>query len=135
MPKVQNTITINAAPDTVWEILGDPASAPEYVPGIVTASIEGSLRVCTDADGNEIREEINLGDYSLSYKHLQIPLPVSQSKGKFSVKEQGNHALVEMEWEFELLDPTMESQLSPMIDGASKMTLGNLKARVEKDAQ
>ena len=134
MTKVHNTLSINASPDKVWAILGNLARAPEYVPGIMTAKVEGMQRLCTDAYGNEIREEIS--DYSeeqhsYAFKHLQVPLPVKWSQGKFTVEAEGGSSLVVMGWEFEALDPTQEAKLTPMLDSAAKMTLENLRQRVE----
>lgn len=132
--KIQSRIKIEASPDQVWAVLGDLARAPEYVPGVVTAKVEGTQRLCLDAHGNEIREEIS--DYSeaqrcYTFKHLQVPLPVKESQGKFSVEAEGAASLVVLEWEFEPLDPTQEAELTPMLDGAAKMTLENLRQRVE----
>jgi ribosome-associated toxin RatA of RatAB toxin-antitoxin module len=132
--KVQSQIKIEASPDQVWAVLGDLARAPEYVPGVVAAKVEGLQRLCLDAYGNEIREEIS--DYSearrsYAFKHLQVPLPVKGSQGKFTVEAEGAASLVVLEWEFEPLDPTQEAELTPMLDGATKMTLENLRQRVE----
>ena len=134
MTKLHNTLSINASPDKVWAILGDLARAPEYVPGIMTAKVEGMQRLCTDAYGNEIHEEMS--DYSkeqrtYAFKHLQVPLPVKWSQGKFTVEPEGGASLVVMEWEFEPLDPAQAAELTPMLDGAAKLTLENLRQRVE----
>ena len=132
--KIQHRIKIEASPDQVWAVLGDLARAPEYVPGIVAAKVEGRQRLCVDAYGNEIREEIS--DYSeaqrsYTFKHLQAPLPVKRSQGKFTVEAEGEASLVVLEWEFEPLDAAQEAELTPMLDGAAKMTLENLRQRVE----
>lgn len=132
--KIQSRIKIEASPDQVWAVLGDLARAPEYVPGVVAAKVEGNQRLCLDAHGNEIREEIN--NYSeiqrsYTFKHLQVPLPVKKSQGKFTVEAEGTASVVVLEWEFEPLDPTQEAELAPMLDGAAKMTLENLRQRVE----
>jgi hypothetical protein len=132
--KIQNRIKIEASPAQVWAVLGDLARAPEYVPGIVAAKVEGSQRLCTDTYGNEILEEIS--DYSQEqhsyvFKHLQVPLPVKRSQGKFTVEATGTASLVALEWEFEPLDPAQAAELRPMLDGAAKLTLENLRQRVE----
>lgn len=132
--KIQHQIKIEASPDQVWAVLGDLARAPEYVPGVVTAKVEGIQRICLDTHGNEIHEEIS--DYSqeqrsYTFKHLQVPLPVKGSQGKFTVEAEGAASMVVLEWEFEPLDPTQEAELAPMLDGAAKMTLENLRQRVE----
>lgn len=133
--KIQRRIKIEASPDQVWAVLGDLARAPEYVPGVVTAKVEGNQRLCLDAHGNEICEEINnysQEQRSYTFKHLQVPLPVKRSQGKFTVEaEEGAASLVVMEWEFEPLDSAQEAELMPMLEGAAKMTLENLRQRVE----
>jgi uncharacterized protein YndB with AHSA1/START domain len=134
MAKVSNTITIAASPEAVWALLGNLSRAPEYVPGVVSATVDGLWRTCTDAQGNEIREEIS--DYSpqrrsYRFKHVSVPIPVRGSRGTFAVQEDGAGARVSMEWEFDLLDSTQAAALMPMLDGASKMTLDNLRKRVE----
>jgi len=47
------------------------------------------------------------------------------------VEAEGTASVVVLEWEFEPLDPTQEAELAPMLDGAAKMTLENLRQRVE----
>ena len=107
--KIQNRIKIAASPDRVWAVLGDLAAAHTWIPGITTAKVEGMKRVCTTADGREIREEIS--DYSAEkrtyrYKHLQQPLPVKNSHGIFTLQAEGAGSVVVWEAEFEVPDPT-----------------------------
>jgi ribosome-associated toxin RatA of RatAB toxin-antitoxin module len=132
--KIQNRIKIEASPDQVWAVLGDLARASEYVPGVVAAKVEDGQRLCTDTYGNEIREEIS--DYSdeqrsYAFKHLQVPLPVKWSQGKFKIEAEEKDSLVVLEWEFEPMDPVQEAEVTPMLDSAAKMTLENLRQRVE----
>lgn len=134
MIKVRNAARVNASPEEVWRILGDLVRAPEYVPGVVTARMEGMVRVCRDTYGNEIREE--LSDYSpekraYRFRHLKVPLPVQRSEGSFSVESDGTGALVRLDWEVEPVDPARETEMAPLIDGASKQTLERLRDRVE----
>jgi hypothetical protein len=56
---------------------------------------------------------------------------VKKSQGKFTVEAEGTASVVVLEWEFEPLDPAQEAELVPMLDGAAKMTLENLRQRVE----
>jgi hypothetical protein len=56
MISLENTIEIAASPDQVWSVLSNLTRSPEYVPGIVSATMEDLTRVCFDTDGNEIRE-------------------------------------------------------------------------------
>lgn len=134
MPTIHNAIKIKASPEQVWAVLGDPARAPEYSPWLVTARMEGTRRICTDASGNQIEEEIS--DVSKEkrtyrFRHLKVPLPVKNSHGRFAVESHNQHALVTMDWEFEALDSNKEGELIQMLDGASKQTLEELRKRVE----
>jgi uncharacterized protein YndB with AHSA1/START domain len=133
MNKIEQSLIIEAPPQAIWHILGDLTQAPAYIPGIVQARVEGSQRICLDADGNEIREEIS--DYSaegLSYRfeHVQSPLPVNGSRGRFTVVPQGEVAEVRMEWQVEFADPVLAQQVVPMLEGAAQMTLANLRQQV-----
>jgi uncharacterized protein YndB with AHSA1/START domain len=139
MTSLRNTISIDASPERVWEVLGDLAATPEWLPGTVAAEVEGSTRVCTMADGSEVREEIS--DYSserrtFRYRHLQVPLPVKDSSGTFSVEPAGEGgAVVALESEFEPLDPATEPDVRAMFDGALKQSLASLRRRVEQGAR
>lgn len=134
MIKVHKSIPIKASPADVWTILGDLARAPEYVPGIVSATVEGLQRLCIDSSGNQIRESVMEYSESLrrfTLRHVQVPLPVNNSQTTFSVQANGVASIVELIWELEPLDATAESQMTPMIEGAAQMTLENLRQRVE----
>ena len=41
MPRLHNSIAIDAAPDEVWSVLGDLAATPEWIPGVVSAEVNG----------------------------------------------------------------------------------------------
>lgn len=136
MTRLRNTIVIDASPEEVWTILGDLAATPEWLPGTVAARMEGPVRVCTTADGGEIREEI--GGYSperrtYRYRHLAVPLPVKGSSGRFLVEAgRDGGSVVVLESEFEPLDLAMEGQIEQMLDGALKQALESLRRRMEQ---
>ena len=133
---VRNTIAIDAAPEEVWQVLGDLAATSEWLPGVVKAEVDGSTRVCTMADSSEIREEIT--DYeperrSFRYRHLQVPLPVKDSGGSFAVDAEGDGtSIVVLESSFAALDPDQEPQVGQMIEEAFQNALESLKRRVEQ---
>ena len=54
MPTIRNTVTINATPDEVWAVLSDMPATRQWLPGVVAARMDGDLRVCTMADGQEV---------------------------------------------------------------------------------
>ena len=53
---------IKASADVVWSVVTRPESIPEWFPGIVSCSVEGTTRVVTTASGMEIPEEIICND-------------------------------------------------------------------------
>jgi uncharacterized protein YndB with AHSA1/START domain len=136
MPHLHETISIDAPPDAVWAVLGDLAATPEWLPGTVAARMEAMTRICTTADGSEIREEI--ADYSperrtYTYRHLEVPLPVRNSRGTFTVQADGSdHAVVVLDAEFDALDPAMESEIEQMFGSALEQALESLRRRVEQ---
>jgi hypothetical protein len=136
MLNLENTVEIVASPERVWATLNNLTRAPEYVPGIVSARMEDLTRVCFDADGNEIREELQYyssAERSYRLQHVKTPLPVSHSQMQFSVQSHAQNALVRLIWELSFFDAATEEQMQAMIDGAAKLTLEQLKALVEKE--
>lgn len=127
--ELSNEIEIDATPQQVWDVLGDLAATSEWLPGVVKAEVDGSTRVCTMADGSEIKEEIS--DYeperhSFRYRHLQVPMPVQDSGGVFLVLPDPTRVVLESS--FTPLDPTV----GQMIEGAFQQALESLKRRVEQ---
>ncbi|MDQ3993020.1 MAG: SRPBCC family protein [Actinomycetota bacterium] len=136
MTHLHKAISIDAAPEAVWEILGDLAATSEWNPGTITARMEGSLRICDMADGKEIQEEIS--DYSSEhrtyrFRHQRIPLPVKSSTGTFAVHAAaGGGALVVLDCDFEALDPALEADIERMLGNALERALESLRRRVER---
>ena len=51
MAHLRKTISIDASPTAVWAVLGDLATTSEWLPGTLTAWMEGPIRICQTADG------------------------------------------------------------------------------------
>ena len=138
MVHLEHTVEIAASPEQVWSVLSNLPRSPEFVPGIISAKMENLTRVCVDTDGNEIQEELeyySATEQTYRLQHVKIPLPVSQSHMQFSVQPQKQNTLVKLIWELSFLEPALEAQLKPMIDGSARMTLEQLKVIVEKEQQ
>jgi uncharacterized protein YndB with AHSA1/START domain len=134
---LRRTIDIAASPDAVWEVLGDLSATTEWLPGTVDSRMDGAVRTCVMADGNETREEIS--EYeperrTYRYRHLQVPLPVSDSAGTFVVEAAGGGSTVVLEAEFQALDPAAEPELEAMFGGTLEQALESLRRRVEQGA-
>jgi hypothetical protein len=133
MPALRNTVKIDCSPDDVWKVLGDLAAAPEWVPGVVEARVEGPQRVCKTADGAEIREQID--GYSprerkFSYVQTQVPLPITGSRGTLRVLGQGTQAEVVWEAEFEPIEGA-PANLPQLVEGSYRQALDSLRRRLE----
>jgi carbon monoxide dehydrogenase subunit G len=130
VPALRNEIRIESGADEVWQLVGDLAATPEWIPGILEAKVDGENRVCRTADGQEIRERItgySESDRTWSYEQDLVPLPIKRSRGTMRVVANGTGSLVEWEAEFEAPD-----EVAAMVDGYYKQTLQTLKERVER---
>jgi hypothetical protein len=58
MASIRHERRINAPADVVWDVIARPASIAEWFPGVVKATMEGSIRTITLASGIEMPEEI-----------------------------------------------------------------------------
>jgi carbon monoxide dehydrogenase subunit G len=133
MPALRNTIRIDRSPEEVWQVLGDLTAAPEWVPGVVEAKVEGPERVCKTADGAEIREQIDgysLRERKFSYVQTQVPLPITGSRGTLRVQGHGTEAEVVWEAEFEPAEGAPEN-LPQLVEGSYREALDSLRRRVE----
>jgi carbon monoxide dehydrogenase subunit G len=58
MAVVRHEVTVRRPPGAVWARIEDPARIPEWFPGIVAATVEGTTRVVTTRTGVAMPEEI-----------------------------------------------------------------------------
>jgi len=137
MPQLTNTVQINASPEAVWAVLEDLAATPAWLPGTVSASIDGTTRVCVMANGSQVHEQIS--GYSahgrtFRWRHLQVPLPVRDSHGTFTVtaRDDAASSTVTLHTQFEPLDRTAADGVTKMIDGAFQQSLEALRRFVER---
>jgi hypothetical protein len=52
------SVDIQAPPDAVWDLVGDPARVPEWFPAVVACRVEGDERRVTTAQGLELVERL-----------------------------------------------------------------------------
>ncbi len=136
---ITNTVDINAGPDDVWAVLADMPATRQWLPGVVAARMDGTVRICTMADGQEICEQISdisAERRSYRFSHLQVPLPVRHSGGTFAVTPgaAAGTATVTLQTTFEPLDPAGADDLTSMIHGAFQQSLDSLRHYVEEKA-
>ena len=135
MTRLTKQLKINASPTRVWAVLGDLAATPNWLPGTVSARVEGSTRACVMANGAEVLEQIDnysTFDRTYQWRHLRVPLPVRDSHGTFSVVADGDGAMIVLETHFEPLDPRRDSEVTARIDGAYQESLESLRRFIEQ---
>jgi mxaD protein len=136
MPHLTNTIEIKASPEAVWAVLGDLTATPHWLPGTVAARIDGNTRVCVMDDGSQVQEQISgysADDRTYAWRHLQVPLPVRDSHGTYTVRSaDAGSATVTLHTRFEPLDPAAAAEVAAMIEGAFQQSLEALRRFVEQ---
>jgi mxaD protein len=133
--RIDNDIAIRGLPDDVWAILGDLAAVSRWVPGVTSARIEGSRRICTLEDGGEIHEEITeFSDERQRYAYEQVvhPLGFELSRGTLTVEGNGDGSTVAWRAQVELADPRQDEQVLPMLRRGYAAALSRLKEVVEQ---
>jgi uncharacterized protein YndB with AHSA1/START domain len=136
MPTINNTIDIEATPDEVWAVLADMPATRRWLPGVVAARMDGDVRICEMADGQQVHEKISdfaAEERSFRFEHVRVPLPVQRSSGTFTVTagSDSHAATVTVRTTFEPLDQTGVDQLSGIVHGAFQQSLESLRRFVE----
>lgn len=73
---VRRQVRIARPPDEVWAWVGAPARLPEWFPGIVDCTVEGTTRVITTGAGLPMPEEIVTIDSILRRFQYRITAPM-----------------------------------------------------------
>jgi uncharacterized protein YndB with AHSA1/START domain len=134
MSTISTSVTIDAAPQDVRAVLSDLTATRSWLPGVVDARMDGDIRICRMADGQEVHERIlEVSDGRLRFEHLRVALPVRRSSGTFSVAPAGEgRSVVVLELSFEPLDEALTDQLSAGIRDAFTQSLQSLRTYVEE---
>ncbi|MGH2742208.1 MAG: SRPBCC family protein [Thermoleophilaceae bacterium] len=132
--KVTNTIRVDIAPAEAWRVVGDLTGVDSWIPGVVSATVEGDRRLCETADGGQIVERITSysdDDRSYGYAHIQQPLPIENSRGTLSVQPDRDGAVIVWEASFEPPD----AEIGGMVERAYRETLDSLARLLEEPAR
>jgi carbon monoxide dehydrogenase subunit G len=132
--RIDHDIAIDRPPEDVWAVLGDLSAVARWVPGVASARVDRTRRVCTLEDGGEIHEEIaGFSDDERTYAYTQHvhPLGFERSEGTLIVQPNGGGSVVSWTAEVELADPAHERQILPMLDEGYAAALARLKEVLE----
>jgi hypothetical protein len=55
---VRREVRIACPPDAVWAVVGDPTRLAEWFPGVVSCTVDGTMRVVTTGGGVPIPEDL-----------------------------------------------------------------------------
>jgi hypothetical protein len=55
---VRREVRIACPPDAVWAVVGDPTRLAEWFPGVVSCTVDGTIRVVTTGGGVPIPEDL-----------------------------------------------------------------------------
>jgi hypothetical protein len=133
MQTVAETVDVNAAPDKVWELIGQFGAAnwhPLIAAIRVTGAGPGQLRTIETIDGKEIIERLDAVDNAgRFYRYANVAgLPVANFTGMLSVKPSGAGSAVE--WRAQFLPNGQGTILvKVMVSTLFKAGLESLKAR------
>ena len=90
MATVRYERRIKASPDTVWNLVRDPRSIPEWFPGITSCDVDGKVRTIHLANGISMPEEIIISDDLLRRFVYRVTSPLYRSHlGTIDVIEIG----------------------------------------------
>ncbi len=128
------TVDIDAPPDAVWAVIGDPISVPRWYPKYVAAEVDGETRVIRSADGRELVERLlERDDARRSYSYTVLSgAPVAEHRASFTVEERGAGSRVV--WRTQGRSTVEGATLEDRVRGTQAAALRGLKEMLEADA-
>ena len=131
MPAWAVTIDIDAPPDAVWALVGDPTSVPRWYPKYATAEVDGDTRVLRTAEGGELRERLlERDDARRFYSYTVLSgAPVASHLASFEVVAEGAGSRVRWATQAEPSDPSVD--LRERLVGSQTDALERMKRILE----
>lgn len=134
MGQVRETIEIDASPEDVWALAGDPGRIGDWVPALAGSTLESEYRSCTTQEGAEIVERVlehsDEGRYYV-YEIAESQLPLRSYRSRLAVHGHGDHSHVNWEAEFEAESPDVEPELAQEFGQIYRDGLASLRERLE----
>ena len=130
MHSITVTSHINATPDQVWGIVGDPSKISDWHPVISESSVSGSDRSCTMTNGAQIQERIESVDNegrAYIYTITESPLPLASYRSTISVESEGTETIVTWSANFEP-DGAPADEVAKLLTGVYQVGLAALRS-------
>ena len=135
MPQINESITIDADPDRVWAVAGDPATISEWLPAIATSSVDGEQRSCTTVDGADLHERIverSDDDRFYVYEITDSPMPLASYRSRLSVDGHAGHSHVTWTADFEPAEGRDAGELEATFSQIYRDGLESVRSQVER---
>jgi carbon monoxide dehydrogenase subunit G len=136
--RIFQTIEIQAPADDVWRFTGRPELIAEFHPDVVSASLEGNLRISTLVDGSRVIDKIV--DRSVVHRFYTYELAggapaIEKLRACLAVRGHGDHSHVDWDVQLEAALPDDEARtLACRLDDAIGEALARLRAHLEAAA-
>lgn len=114
MATIHETIAIDAPPDRVWALAGEPAIIDRWLPALSSSRLDGDERSCTMVDGARLTERIVERDDSeryYAYEIMDSPMPLASYRSVLAVQGYGAQSHVSWSATFEALDSAASDEL------------------------
>jgi len=135
MPQINESVTIDADPDRVWAVAGDPATISEWLPAIATSSVDGEQRSCTTVDGADLHERIverSDDDRFSVYEITDSPMPLASYRPRLSVDGHTGHSHVTWTADFEPAEGGDAGELEATFSQIYRDGLESVRLQVER---
>lgn len=128
---------VPAAPDRVWQLIGDFCSIDDWHPAITECVLEdkgpsGVFRTLTLGDGATILERLTAqpdDERSYSYAILESPLPIANYKATLTVRRGTDAGRSILEWTSTFdANGVSDEEAASLIDGVYRAGFDNVKA-------
>ena len=110
MPAWALTIDVDAPPDAVWAVIGDPTTVPRWYPKYIGCEVSGDARVLRTAEGAELHERLLERDDARRFYSYSVTsgAPVASHFASFEVTAEGTGSRVRWATQAEPSDPAVD---------------------------
>ena len=120
MANITKTIPVGVSAEQAWAKISEVGAVDKLIDLIATCSVEGDIRLCTLADGQEIKERIiSVDDIAkrLVYTVTDGPIPLDFHCSSVQVLEEATKTSVV--WTVDVKPDEVAVPLSSMMDSAA----------------
>lgn len=136
MATVIETFEIDATPEEVWAVMGDPAAISTWHPAIATSPVVDGKRLCTLEGGGDIQESIvehSDEDHFYAYDITSSPFPMRSYPSRIAVKgSDGPGAQIVWSTAFEPNDPAATERMQQDFRGIYRSGLERIRHLAEQ---